>query len=50
MLSLWLRKVIGKIISESQHASVGEFQILEASFMANEAVTEKWSLGLLFVT
>lgn len=36
VLSLRLRKVIGKLISDSQHVFVGERQIMDASFIANE--------------
>lgn len=38
VLAQRLRKVVGKIISESQHAFVRNRQILDASFIANEIV------------
>lgn len=38
VLSLRLRKVVGKVVSKSQLAFVGERQILDASFIANECV------------
>lgn len=41
VLSLRLRKVVGKLVSESQHTFVGDLQILDASFIANEAVDSR---------
>lgn len=47
VLSLRLRKVIGKVISESQHAFVGERQILDASLIANEVIDARLRNGVL---
>lgn len=46
VLSLRLRKVVGKIISESQHAFVGDRQITDAPFIANEAVDVRIKSGV----
>lgn len=41
VLSTWLRKVIGEVILDSQHAFVRGCQILEAALIANEVVDER---------
>lgn len=46
VLSLRLRKVINKLISDSQHAFVGERQFIDASFIANEVVDERLQSGV----
>lgn len=46
VLSLRLRRVMGKVISESQHAFVGERQIIDASLIANEAVDARLYSGI----
>lgn len=47
VLLLRLRKVIGKFISKSQHAFVGEHQILDVSFTAKESVDARMRRCLL---
>lgn len=47
VLSLRLRKVVGNLVSESQHAFVRERQIIDASFIANEAVDARLQSGVL---
>lgn len=49
VLSLRLRKVVGKLVLASQHAFVGERQIIDASFIANEAVDDRvlWKVSRL---